>query len=171
MTQTSMTSPFMKRLFFCLLPFAAGCSSVPQVTSYLTPYKIDVRQGNYVSQEMAAQLKPGQTKDQVRFILGTPLVADMFHADRWDYVYRFQSGKGEIQLRRMAVFFADGKLLRVDGDVVANSVGGSDAQPASSTARMIEIGADPDARKDPAKKDSLGADAKATVAPLPALGN
>jgi outer membrane protein assembly factor BamE len=166
-----MTSLFMKRLFFCLLPFAAGCSSVPQMTSYLTPYKIDVRQGNYVSQEMAAQLKPGQTKDQVRFILGTPLVADIFHADRWDYVYRFQSGKGEIQLRRMAVFFTDGKLLRVDGDVIANSVGGSEAQPPSSTARMIEITADPDARKDQAKKEPVASETKATAASPPALGN
>jgi outer membrane protein assembly factor BamE len=54
-----------------------------------------VRQGNFVTQEMVAQLKPGLSREQVRFILGSPLVADMFHADRWDYVYRYQQGHGE----------------------------------------------------------------------------
>jgi outer membrane protein assembly factor BamE len=153
----------MKRLCLCLLPFAAGCSSVPQLTSYLTPYKIDIRQGNYVSQEMAAQLKPGQTKDQVRFILGTPLVADMFHADRWDYVYRFQPGHGEPQMRRMVVFFADGKLLRIGGDVVANEPGNVEAQAAATTARMIEIAPEPGGGKNEKMKDA--------VTPAPASGN
>jgi outer membrane protein assembly factor BamE len=155
---TRMTILSSKRYLFCLLPLAAGCSSVPQVTSFLTPYRIDVRQGNFVSQEMVAQLKPGQTKDQVRFILGTPLVADMFHADRWDYVYRFQPGHGEPQERRLVVFFSEGKLLRVGGDVVAED-GGGNAQ-AAPTARMIEIAADPEAKKAAAPDD--GKDAAAT---------
>lgn len=96
-------------------------SNTPDVTGWLTDYRyrIDVRQGNFVSQEMAAKLKPGQTKDQVRFILGTPLVADMFHTDQWDYLYRFQSGKGEVQQRRLTVYFEEGKLVRLSGDVVA----------------------------------------------------
>ncbi|MDP2752104.1 MAG: outer membrane protein assembly factor BamE [Rhodocyclaceae bacterium] len=96
-------------------------SNTPDVTSWLTDYRyrIDVRQGNFVTQEMAAKLKPGQTKDQVRFILGTPLVADMFHTDQWDYVYRFQPGKGEPQQRRLTVYFVEGKLVRLSGDVVA----------------------------------------------------
>ena len=64
------------------------------VTKYLDPYLVDVRQGNYVTQDMVAQLKPGMTKDQVRFALGTPLVTDVFHGDRWDYVYRFKPGRG-----------------------------------------------------------------------------
>lgn len=108
----------MKRITLFALPFLAACSSAPDITSRLTPYRIDVRQGNFVTQEMVAQLKTGQTKDQVRFILGTPLVADMFHADRWDYVYRFQPGHGEAQQRRVVVYFADGKLTHVAGDVV-----------------------------------------------------
>lgn len=119
------------------LPFVAACSNTPDVTSALTAYRyrIDVRQGNMVTQEMAAKLKPGQTKDQVRFILGTPLVADMFHADRWDYVYRFQSGKGEVQQRRLVVFFEDGRLARLGGDVVAGE-SAADARPA---AQVIDI--------------------------------
>lgn len=127
----------MKRLILSALPLLAACSSAPEVTSYLTPYKVDVRQGNMVSQEMVAQLKPGQTKDQVRFILGTPLVSDMFHADRWDYVYRFQPGRGEVQQRRLIVYFEDGKLARVGGDVAASNPGAEAlAKPAS---RVVEI--------------------------------
>ena len=85
----------------------------------LNPFKIDVRQGNYVSQDMVAQLKPGQTKDQVRFILGTPLIVDAFHTDRWDYVYRFQPGRGPLEQRRLIVYFEDNRLKRIEGDVVA----------------------------------------------------
>jgi outer membrane protein assembly factor BamE len=126
----------MKR-FLLLLPFLAACSNTPQITNYLTPYRIDVRQGNFVTQEMVANLKPGLTRDQVRFILGSPLVADMFHVDRWDYVYRFQSGDGEIQQRGLTVFFQDNKLTRVAGDVVAeDSAKGEAPRPA---AQVIEI--------------------------------
>lgn len=124
------------RLLF-LLPLLAACSSTPEVTSILNPYRIDVRQGNFVSQEMVAQLKPGQSRDQVRFILGSPLIVDVFHADRWDYVYRFKPGSGEIQERRLTVFFADNKLARVSGDVVANEAAGADG--ARSPSRVIEI--------------------------------
>ena len=126
----------MKR-FLLLLPFLAACSNTPQITNYLSPYRIDVRQGNFVTQEMVAQLKPGLTREQVRFILGSPLVADMFHVDRWDYVYRFQPGKGEAQQRRVVVFFQDNKLTRVAGDVVAEDNPKADvARPA---AQVIEI--------------------------------
>ncbi len=79
-----------------------------------------MRQGNFVTQDMVAQLKPGLSRDQVRFILGSPLVADMFHADRWDYVYRFQPGRARLQQRTLTVFFQDNKLTRVAGDVVAD---------------------------------------------------
>ena len=126
----------MKRLLF-LLPFLAACSNTPQITDYLTPYRIDVRQGNFVTQEMVAQLKPGQSREQVRFILGSPLVADMFHVDRWDYVYRFRPGHGEVQQRSLAVFFQDNKLTRVSGDVVAED--GSRAEAPKPAAQVIEI--------------------------------
>lgn len=116
----------MKRLIALALPAVAaltvlgGCSSTSGITSVLTPYRMDVRQGNFVTREMSSQLKPGQTKDQVRFILGTPLINDLFHGDRWDYVYLFHPGHGEPQQRSLVVYFADGKLLRVAGDVVAD---------------------------------------------------
>lgn len=135
--------PHSLRLSLLLsLPVLGACSGTPEVTSLLSPYRVDVRQGNYVSQEMVAQIRPGMTRDQVRFALGTPLVADMFHADRWDYVYRLQPGRGEVQLRRLVVFFEDGKLARVGGDVVVATEAANAA--AAAAARVIEV---PNAQK------------------------
>ncbi len=126
----------MKRILL-LLPFLAACSSAPQITNYLSPYRVDVRQGNFVTQDMVAQLKPGLTRDQVRFILGSPLVTDMFHVDRWDYVYRFRPGRGEVEQRVLTVFFRDNKLARVAGDVVAEDA--AKAEATKPTAKIIEI--------------------------------
>lgn len=125
----------MTRLF----PVAAvslvlcACSTTPELVAKINPFKIDVRQGNYVSQDMVAQLKPGQTKDQVRFILGTPLIVDPFHSDRWDYVYRFQPGRGEVEQRRLIVYFQNNRLVRVGGDVVAGVAGETPARPPMQT--------------------------------------
>jgi outer membrane protein assembly factor BamE len=96
----------------------AGCTSVPRIPG-ITPYKIEIQQGNFVSQEMVSQLKPGMSQEQVRFTLGTPLLTDIFHADRWDYVYWREAVDGKREQRKLAVFFEGGKLVRVDGDVVA----------------------------------------------------
>lgn len=86
----------------------------------LRPYVLDVRQGNYVTQEMAAQLSPGMTEEQVRFIMGTPLLIDPFHANRWDYVYR-NSIQGKVgETRRITLMFKDSKLSSVEGDVIAS---------------------------------------------------
>ena len=126
----------MKR-FLLLLPFLAACSNTPQISNILSPYRIDMRQGNLVTQDMVVQLKPGLTREQVRFILGSPLVADMFHADRWDYVYRYKRGWEEAEQRILTVFFQDNKLARVAGDVVAEDSSRADApKPA---AQVIDI--------------------------------
>jgi outer membrane protein assembly factor BamE len=87
----------------------AGCS-FPGV------YRIDIPQGNIVTQEMVDQLRPGLTKRQVNFILGTPLVRDTFNQDRWDYVYSFQRGGGERVQERLSVFFESNQLIRFEGD-------------------------------------------------------
>ena len=84
-------------------------------------YSPEVQQGNLVTQESVAQLKPGMTRDQVRFLLGTPLIADIFHANRWDYVYTIQPARRSAikEERRLTLFFDnEGRLERVDGDVV-----------------------------------------------------
>jgi outer membrane protein assembly factor BamE len=67
----------------------SACSSVPRIVK---EYRIDVQQGNVLTQEMVSQLRPGLTRDQVRFILGTPVLMDMFHANRWDYFYWLKKG-------------------------------------------------------------------------------
>lgn len=79
------------------------------------PYRPDVQQGNFVSQEMVAQLKEGMTQDQVVFLLGTPLLTDVFHAERWDYAFRLQKGNGEITTSRVTVFFKDKLVSRFEG--------------------------------------------------------
>jgi outer membrane protein assembly factor BamE len=93
-----------------------ACARVP---AFVTEYRIDVQQGNVLTQEMASQLRPGLTRDQVRFILGTPLLADMFHARRWDYLFRLEEGKsGKVTARKLTIFFDANDLLeRVTGDV------------------------------------------------------
>jgi outer membrane protein assembly factor BamE len=128
----------IRSVLLLLVSLLAACSTSPESRTWLT-YRIDVRQGNLVTQEMAAQLKMGQTKDQVRFILGTPLVADMFHADRWDYVYRFQPGRlgVETEQRHLVVMFENGKLIAVGGDVI--TYGAKTEAPAKPATRVIDI--------------------------------
>ena len=99
------------------LPFAPGCSEVPTLPGF-TPYKMEIQQGNFVTQDMVSRLKTGMTKDQVKLTLGTPLLADVFHAERWDYVYWKEDEAGKREQRRLSVFFEDGKLARLDGDIV-----------------------------------------------------
>ena len=101
-----------------LLILGAVCSLLAACNSF-NPYKIDVQQGNVLTQEMVAQLKPGQTREQVRYILGTPLLADIFHQQRWDYVYSYRKGRsGEVETRQCSVYFdTDNRLERASGDV------------------------------------------------------
>ena len=80
-----------------------------------SPYRPDIQQGNFVSQEMLGQLKVGQSRDQVKFILGTPLMQDIFHADRWDYPFYLARGNGELTASRVTVFFKDNLVARIDG--------------------------------------------------------
>lgn len=100
----------------------SACGGVPRIPG-VTPYKMEIQQGNYISQEMVSQLKPGMSKDQVRFTLGTPLLTDIFHAERWDYVYWREASSGKRESRRLALFFEDGRLARIDGDVVSPAAG------------------------------------------------
>jgi len=80
-----------------------------------TPYRPDVQQGNFVSQEMLDQVKVGQTRDQIMFILGTPLLQDLFHKDRWEYPFYLARGNGELTTSRVTLYFKDDKLDHFDG--------------------------------------------------------
>ncbi len=108
-----------------LLAALAGCQQMPQMTvptlPGLGPHKIDIQQGNVITQEMIDKLQPGMTRNQVRFILGTPLLVDPFRTDRWDYVYSMKKGGEVIEQRQLRVFFIDDKMVRYDGDGVASA--------------------------------------------------
>jgi len=103
-----------------VLALLAGCGSVDgvgrRVATTFTPYKVEVVQGNFVSREQVQALQPGMSRDQVRQILGTPLVASVFHSDRWDYVFTLKRQGVEPQQRRLTVFFKGEALDRVEGD-------------------------------------------------------
>jgi outer membrane protein assembly factor BamE len=120
----------MRRLSLLVLlaaPVLAACNPL----NVLSIYRMEIQQGNYISQEAVSQLKPGMTREQVRFVLGTPLVADIFHEDRWDYVYRRQRANSrEVEERRVSVFFEGDKLVRLEGDVMPSLGGASAARDA-----------------------------------------
>src|ERR1700709_2753003 len=104
-----------------MMTVLAGCSTYDSITQrfaqHITPYRITVVQGNFVSQEAANQMQVGMTRDQVKTLLGTPLLADMFHADRWDYIFYFKRGSTSVvQQRDFVVLFA--------GNTVASWSGG-----------------------------------------------
>ncbi|PCH83714.1 MAG: cell envelope protein SmpA [Piscirickettsiaceae bacterium] len=78
-------------------------------------YKINVRQGNVITQEAVDHLRPGMDKRQVKFLLGTPLIADPFHKDRWDYFYNMNIAGKQNKQERLTVFFEGGKLISLKG--------------------------------------------------------
>jgi len=76
----------------------------------------NIQQGNIVSQELIDQLRPGMARRQVKYIMGTPILVDVFHQDRWDYVYSMKEGNNPRSQKRISLFFSDDKLIRIEGD-------------------------------------------------------
>jgi outer membrane protein assembly factor BamE len=101
---------------------ASACGSLDSMSNglagSLAPYKVEVVQGNFVSREQVEALKPGMSRQQVRDILGTPLVTSVFHADRWDYVFTLKRQGAQAQERKLAVFFKGNLLERFEGDTM-----------------------------------------------------
>jgi outer membrane protein assembly factor BamE len=96
--------------FFAL--FISGCAKdkIPGV------YRIDIQQGNDITQDMISQLKSGMTKNQVAYVMGTPLIIDTFHPDRWDYIYSFHPGNGQREQRRITIYFKGESIDYINGD-------------------------------------------------------
>ncbi|MFM0647790.1 outer membrane protein assembly factor BamE [Paraburkholderia bryophila] len=143
----------------------AGCSTYDSLTQRvaqsITPYRITVVQGNFVSKEAAAQMQAGMSRAQVKQLLGTPLLTDMFHADRWDYVFYFKRGSTNVvQQRDFVVMFS--------GDRVASWSGGEDLP--SNLELLAEIDGDKLGKKKAAAllSPASGASAPAAVAAAPA---
>lgn len=86
--------------------------------NWITPYRIEVVQGNFVSKEQVDLLKPGMPRPQVRDVLGTPLLASVFHADRWDYVFTLKRQNAAPQSLKLTVFFKNDVLERFEGDAM-----------------------------------------------------
>ena len=110
----------------------ASCSGISRVPSFL-PHKMDIRQGNMVTPEMRSKLKVGLSRVQVSAILGTPLINDALHANRWDYVYSLEQDRELIQQQSMTVFFDGDLLARIDDrnmpSMPASSIEKAPAQP------------------------------------------
>ncbi|MDH5435136.1 MAG: outer membrane protein assembly factor BamE [Gammaproteobacteria bacterium] len=101
----------LKSLLICLSLALGACSLVPDI------YKIDIQQGNVIEDEMLNKLHPGMTKRQVKYVLGTPVIVDVFHQDRWDYIYSFKHGSDTRTQHHILLIFKDDKLVRIEGDV------------------------------------------------------
>ena len=143
----------------------AACQSMsmPSLPA-IAPYRIDIQQGNLVTQDMVAKLQPGMTRSQVRYVLGTPLVTDIFHPDRWDYVYRFEKAGKLVEHRRIVAVFSGDKLLRIEGDVVPSA-----APEKKPVAAMVPSA--PANEKPAAAPEASAAPAeKPVAAPAPAAG-
>ncbi len=117
-----------------ILSGLTGCSSWPSFSSlakynFLAPYKIDIQQGNDVTESKVDQLKPGMTRAQVQFIMGTSVLQDIFHANRWDYVYTMRHDGRMIASRRVSVFFVDDKLDHIVKHDMGSDMAATPATP------------------------------------------
>ena len=97
----------MRRILITII----GCAFL---LSGCSVYKIDIQQGNTLEAEKVAQLKTGMNKQQVQYLLGTAMLKDPFHANRWDYVYTFTPGGGEMKKHHLTLHFENGRLVTID---------------------------------------------------------
>ena len=112
----------------CLLAGLVGCGSnfgFPGV------YRINVEQGNVVTEEMVEQLRPGLNRRQVRYIMGTPLIEDSFHEDRWDYRYLLRNGNELLSETQLTLWFEGEELVRAEGPDAPNWAELQSEEPAS----------------------------------------
>lgn len=109
--------------YFLLILLTMLCTACGTALPTVKPYKLEVQQGNVVTSKMLLQLRPGMTKSQVRFIMGTPLIQDSFHGNRWDYVYQMREGGKVIEQRRVILDFEKDLLKTVRGDVIPTGSG------------------------------------------------
>lgn len=85
---------------------------------FIKPYKFDLYQGNIITPDKVAQIQPGMSREQVRYVLGTPMLNDVFETERWDYVYLERRGYSKEMRRHLAVFFDEGRVAKVTHDAL-----------------------------------------------------
>jgi outer membrane protein assembly factor BamE len=99
------------------LVLLGGCASSDRARSgFLEPYKFSIPQGNYLNQQMLDQVRQGMSREQVRLTIGSPLLTDIFHPNRWDYVFRFQYANGDAELRKVTIEFREDRVASVKAD-------------------------------------------------------
>ena len=108
-------------LTLTILAFSVGCQLLPE-NAQLKSYRVLVQQGNVIDQEMLNKLQPGMDKKQVKFIMGTPVLIDPFHNERWEYVYSFQEGGKVREQRHITLHFENGKLAYISGDIEVSNI-------------------------------------------------
>jgi outer membrane protein assembly factor BamE len=120
----------------CAAAVLTGCASSDNSRSGLfTPYRVAVPQGNYLDAATLGQIKPGMSPEQVQFALGTPLLKATLRPNEWHYVFRFQHANGTVDLRRSTIYFAEGRVERVQTDALPSAEQGIDPVLPSSTRR------------------------------------
>ncbi len=146
--------PLKNNSLILLILLIAGCQQMPQLSvptlPGLGPRKIEIQQGNVITQEMVDKLQPGMTRNQVRFVLGTPLLVDPFRTDRWDYVYTMNKAGQLVEQRQLKVFFQGDKLLRYEGDIVAEAKAAAKPADKSVAQPLVKPAAAPVAAAQPA---------------------
>ena len=115
-----MKQAFRNSALLVLMSLLLACGNIGNM-DFPGVYQIAIPLGNIITQEMVDQLRPGMTKRQVIFVMGTPLVRDPFHQDRWDYIYNFQPGGGVRGQERLSVFFVEDALINFTGDFTPTS--------------------------------------------------
>ena len=105
----------MKKLLIIIAPFACLWLTACSIADWGLVHRIDIQQGNVIDQGMLNELQPGMTRRQVQFLIGSPMVADVFHQDRWDYIYRMQTGRGKVEEQHVTLFFENDLLARISG--------------------------------------------------------
>ncbi len=106
---------------------AAGCAQRdPNRSGLFQPYRTDLPQGNYLTRQSVDRVKEGMTREQVRFLLGTPLLRHVFHPDRWDYVFRYQFPNGTAEQRNVTIVFRDDRVASIDADPLPEREDSSD---------------------------------------------
>jgi len=147
-------SVFRLGLAAAVLAVSSGCAMVSptadRLLGVITPYRIDITQGNVVTKEMAAQVKPGMSRAQVRELLGSPLVASSFHADRWDYVFTLRRQGVEPQRRSVVAWFKGDALDRLEAPDLP-----SEQEFVASIRRTTTSGAEPVLALSDAQKKAL----------------
>ncbi|MGI2027746.1 outer membrane protein assembly factor BamE [Endozoicomonas acroporae] len=100
---------------------ASSTDSGSKLISFPGAYKIDIQQGNVITREMVDQLRPGMTRAQVQYVMGTPLIEDTFNSNRWDYIYSLQPGGKSREQKTVTLFFVNDQLHSIQGDLVPGS--------------------------------------------------